>query len=943
MSSQSTSSEIRQQFIDFFVERCGHTAVDSSPVVPVDDPSLLFTNAGMNQFKDVFLGVGSREYTRAVDTQKCIRAGGKHNDLDDVGKDTYHHTFFEMLGNWSFGDYFKAEAIQWAWELLTETWGLAPERLYATYFEGSEADGLEPDHEARELWLRHLPPERVLPGNMKDNFWEMGESGPCGPCSELHYDRTDDLSGGPLVNADDHRVIEIWNLVFIQFNRGASGELTALPAKHVDTGMGFERIVAVLQGKASNYDTDVFSPLFESIRQLTGARAYGGELGDPVDVAYRVIADHARCLTFALTDGAVPSNEGRGYVLRRILRRGVRYGRQTLGVTEPFIHKLVPTIVETMGEAFPELQRAPDQVARIIEDEEEAFVRTLDRGIELFEQAAKRAKEDVVSGEDAFHLYDTHGFPLDLTQLMAEERGMTVDVERFEALMEQQRKQSRGEGEAVDARQSLLEYVQQNDLPETQFVGYEELVIDGSKIKASLLLSDDRVYYPTPNIPEAQQAAIVVDRTPFYAEAGGQVGDTGYIRSHEGAVFRVEDTIKFGGVYFHLGRLESGSMHRGDVAFDEDDTLMLEVDAKRRARVRANHTSTHMLNRALRDLVNPEADQRGSLVDDEKLRFDFSNAGAVGVNQINEVEDQVNRDIAADLPVDAAVAPQEQAREINGLRAVFGEKYPPKVRVVSIGPKVEDLLDDPDREEWSRYSIEFCGGTHLSRTAEAERFAVVGEEAVAKGVRRITAVTGQAAVDATKAGSMLLESVESLTERGGEALEKGLAEVGEELASQVVPLTMRAKLRDRIEGLQKKLKAERKAASKEAAAAAIDQAKRIAAESEGPIIVASLDEADGSTLRQAMDVIRRSKPESALLLGARDGEKAAFLASVPAGMIERGLKAGDWVREVAKVAGGGGGGKPDMAQAGGKNPEKLDAALETGRGFAEETLQAASD
>ncbi len=938
-----TSADIRRQFIDFFATKHDHQFVPSSPVVPHDDPTLLFANAGMNQFKPCFLGTEKPEHTRIANTQKCIRAGGKHNDLDDVGKDTYHHTFFEMLGNWSIGDYFKKEAIDWAWELLVDVWGLDPERLHATYFQGAEADGLEPDNEARDLWLKHLPAERIHPGNAKDNFWEMGDTGPCGPCSEIHYDGTPvpGKESGQLVNAGDPRVIEIWNLVFIQFNRapgsgGAPGKLTPLPAKHIDTGMGFERIVRILQGKDSNYDTDVWTPLFDAIRQITGAKPYGGAMDDPVDVAYRVIADHARCLTFALTDGATPGNEGRGYVLRRILRRGVRYGRQNMGQEEPFIHKLVPTIVDTMGQAFPELKKNPQAVVDLIQDEEESFAKTLDRGIELFDQAAEGRKQ--ISAEDAFKLHDTYGFPLDLTQLMAEERGMTVDVEGFNERMESAREQSRTSGGGSDARQSLPDYAQKHDLSETKFKGYKELVVDGVHVIAKLALNGD-AYEPVDKLIVGEAAAVVTDITPFYAEAGGQVGDTGYIRTHEGAVFRVNDTVKFANVYFHLGELETGSIHKDTPAFSSSDKVLMEVDTERRAKIMANHTATHMLNRALRNHVNPEADQRGSLVDDMKLRFDFSNSQAVGVEQMAEVQAQVNTDIDADMPVHAGVAPQDQALKINGLRAVFGEKYPPKVRVVSIGQPVEKLLKDPANEKWSQYSIEFCGGTHLKSTGEAERMVVVSEEAVAKGVRRITALTGKAARDAEATAAALLASLESVRKLPDERLAAAVADVQDQMAEVTIPMVDRAKLRAGLEELHKRIKQQQKKVAAESAGQVVDQARAIADEAEGEVVVASIDGADGQTIRQAMDVIRKKRPEAAMLLGSVSDGKVAFLAAVPQALIDRGLKAGDWVREVARVAGGGGGGKPDMAQAGGKDPSKLEEALDKARAFAADQLE----
>jgi len=945
-----TSREIRQQFIDFFVERCGHTFVPSSAVVPHDDPSLLFTNAGMNQFKDVFLGLGHRDYQRACNSQKCIRAGGKHNDLDDVGKDTYHHTFFEMLGNWSFGDYFKAEAIDWAWELLTEVYGLEPKRLYATYFGGDEQLGLDPDDEAKKLWTRHLPEDRILPGSMADNFWEMGDTGPCGPCSEIHYDRTPDAGGRDLVNADSPDVIEVWNLVFIQFNRAADGKLTNLPARHVDTGMGFERLVAILQGKTSNYDTDVFTPLFEAIRQITGAPKYTGDLRKPEDVAYRVIADHARCLTFAVTDGATPGNEGRDYVLRRILRRGVRYGRQTLGMTEPFLYRLVPTVVDLMGEAFAELREDPQRVADVIKEEEESFGRTLDRGIELFEEAAESAARaasaqeqagvaatPTISADDAFRLYDTHGFPLDLTQLMAEERGMEVNVAGFEDLMEQQRRRARAAGGGGDERDSLRQYVQQQAPTATEFLGYDQLIVEQARPIATLALRHG-VYEPVEQLDKDESAALVVDRTPFYAEAGGQVGDTGYIRSREGAVFRVEDTIKFGDVWFHLGRLEAGSVRTNEPAFGPEDQIILEVDRDRRAKIRANHTATHVLNHKLRRVLGDHVQQKGSLVDEHKTRFDFSHGQSVGVDDVERIERMANDDIDADLPVYTRFAPQEEAREIYGLRAVFGEKYPPVVRVVSIGPDLDEVLEQKDNPDWANYSIEFCGGTHLSRTGEARRFCLVSEEAVAKGIRRLTGVTGEPAQQAVDAAQAMNEWADSLEGQDPETLARSLGELSDRLAERQLPLVARARLRERIEKLQKLVKQHEKQASKEAAGEVVEQARAVADQADGKLIVAEIEGADGKTLRTAMDVIRKLKPEAALLLGAVSGGKIAFVAAVPEELIEQGLKAGDWVREVAQVAGGGGGGRPDMAQAGGKDPDKLDDALEAGRTFAREQL-----
>ncbi|MCC7147088.1 MAG: alanine--tRNA ligase [Phycisphaeraceae bacterium] len=1008
-----SSHEIRQQFIDFFVQRQGHTFVPSSPVVPHDDATLLFANAGMNQFKDVFLGTGSRPYRRAANTQKCIRAGGKHNDLEDVGKDTYHHTFFEMLGNWSFGDYFKKEAIGWAWELLTKQWGLDKTRLHATVFGGDQAEGLEPDHEAAELWktVTDINPAHIHFGNKKDNFWEMGDSGPCGPCSEIHIDRTPDKSGAKLVNAGDARVMEIWNLVFIQFNRapapggsnGQLGKLTPLPAKHVDTGMGFERVCSVLQGKSSNYDTDVFTPIFAAIREVTKARAYGGALEDRVDIAYRVLADHLRCLTFAITDGAVPSNEGRGYVLRRILRRAVRHGRQTLGMHEPFLHKLVPALVGGMGAAFPELKKNPQHVIDVIKEEEESFGRTIDRGIELFEQAVVEAcglehakatsspflnsvfgdtwlppglesspknevhvtnavtpfstkinlddagsiekycttykvkRENIkISSKAAFRLHDTYGFPLDLTQVMAEERGMTVDVEGFGQLMEQAREISRGGGGANDPKESLVNIVQQEKLEATEFVGYDHMDLVTSTPCRLYAVTDAHpaAYEPLEAAPQGTKVAVVTGKTPFYAESGGQVGDTGVILQGSGTILRVEDTIKVGDVTFHLGRVEMGTFTAagGMVA------LTFKIDGERRARIMANHTSTHVLNRALRSLVSATVDQRGSLVDEEKLRFDFSHNSAVTDEQLAAVERQVNADIAADLPVYYGYAPQAQALKIKGLRAVFGEKYPPTVRVVSIGVPVEKLLADPGQDEWAGYSVEFCGGTHLARTGDAEGLVILSEESVAKGIRRMTALTGKLAHQAQAQGEMLLARLEALKTAADDKLVQGVAELTTALNAAVLPAVARTRLRVGLGELQKLVKEQRKQQSQASGDQVVEEARKIAEEATGAVIVAQVPGADGQALRTAMDVIRKKLPGAAMLLAAVSGEgeeaKVSFLASVPADLVAKGLKAGDWVREVAAVTGGKGGGRPDMAQAGGKEVAKLAEALKTARDFA---------
>jgi len=1039
-----TSNDIRRQFIEFFTDKHEHAFVPSSPVVPHDDPTLLFANAGMNQFKPYFLGTEKPEHTRVANTQKCIRAGGKHNDLDDVGKDTYHHTFFEMLGNWSFGDYFKAEAIDWAWELLVDVWGLDPQRLHATYFEGDASEGLEPDTEARDLWLKHLPAERVHPGDKKDNFWEMGDTGPCGPCSELHYDGTEHKTGGKLINADHPNVIEIWNLVFIQFNRNADGQLAALPAKHIDTGMGFERIVRVLQNKSSNYDTDVFTPLFVAIEKVTGARAYEGDMLSEIDIAYRVIADHIRTLTFALTDGAHCGNEGRDYVLRRILRRAVRYGRQHLGVREPFFYKLVDPVVEHFGETFPELKKNPQAVADELRDEEESFRKTLDHGIELFNEETVRliqdarqqwakvirplqemresaltfgeqfkvelnaitdglnkAKEivkpfiedvqkqaeahakttariratieklaenserlksfmddlrsagvsdstiDVIMqmpagmrtlpGELVFQLHSTHGLYVDILEQMAEERGFRIDYEGFQQRMAEHQQRSRVGGGGGSARDSLVEFVQRGNLWATQFVGYESTIAEDTR-STEVLVKTNGHYRVEHLLDVGQSAAIVVDKSPFYAESGGQVGDTGTISSQRGAVFRVDDTIRIGEVQFHLGELESGNIRRDEPAFSDDDPLLLQIDTERREKIMAHHSTTHLMNWALRKVLGDHIQQAGSLVDDEKTRFDFTHAKALTPDEIEQVETLVNQQIQADHTVYADVAPQEDALKIKGLRAVFGEKYPPQVRIVSIGVPVKDLLKKPDNDEWMNYSIEFCGGTHLGQTAAASHFVIVEESSVAKGVRRLIAVAGGLAEQAESDAAVLTERLEAIKQEKPDSLEQDLAAVSEAMGDNVLPLRARNALRDLMSDLQKVVKKHRKAQSKQAEGDVIEAARKIADEAEGELVIAAVDGADANTLRKAMDVIRKKKPDAAMMLAAPGDDKVAFLAAVPDALIERGLKAGDWVREVAKVAEGGGGGRADMAQAGGKNPAKLADALNTARTFAAEKL-----
>jgi len=1024
-SGSLTGPAVRQQFIDYFANKRGHTFVPSSPVVPHDDPTLLFTNAGMNQFKPIFLGdlaPGDKRtnWTRAVNTQKCIRAGGKHNDLDDVGKDTYHHTFFEMLGNWSFGDFFKDEAIAWAWDLLTNQWGLDPERCYATYFEGDEALGLEPDHEARELWLRFLPGSCVLPGDVKDNFWEMGDTGPCGPCSEIHYDsRPDDerarTDGAELVNRDDPDVIEIWNLVFIQYNRGAAG-LSPLPAKHVDTGMGLERIVRVLQGKRSNYDTDLFTPIFGAIQSVTGTEGYTGKLEDPKDIAYRVIADHIRTLVFAITDGATPDNIGRGSVLRSVLRRAARMGRQYLGASEPFLHLLVPSVVELMGEAFPELRKAPQRVADVIRAEEESFVRTIDEGLHRFFEAVLRGYElapvsrsalpdycvrgtavtDIRNGSiqimgvddqgtdipldsfgfdgrhteayiqrcfevrpqiqasDAFKLHDTYGFPIDLTRVMAEERGLTVDVEGFERLMEQAREKARAGGKtgethpasvmdatAIDAGRAL------GVKPTNDSAKFENRRLMTATVRAIWNGRDFDENAEAGAINDNARFAVVLDKTSFYAEMGGQVGDTGRLRvakesrtsvhdAHKGGEFEVLDTRCFAGFIAHVGRVRKGEIRVGD-------TVEIQLDTQRRDRIRANHTATHLLNLALREAAGEGHDQKGSLVAPDHLRFDFAAGEPVTDEQIRAIETIVRDALARDLTVHADAAPLDEAKQINGLRAVFGEVYPDPVRVVSIGAPVDDLLTNPAEDKWRSHSVEFCGGTHLDSTGQARTFAVTAETAVAKGVRRIEALTGDRAEAAIQAGEMLIDKARDAADLPDAQLVEAVRTLGVEIDSAHVPLAQKHDARAQLDKLADRVKTARKQAQASGREAAVDAARELVAVASGPVICAPIPAgSDRQALLAALDAVKAKHAGSAILLASPDEDagKVSIVAAVPKALIDKGLKAGDWVREASQACGGKGGGRPDSAQGGGTEPHKLDHTLEAARAFAESRVSA---
>lgn len=963
------AARVRQEFIDFFRSKPskadGHAFVPSSPAVPHDDPTLLFTNAGMNQFKPLFLGTarpGSPLYglKRAVNSQKCIRAGGKHNDLDDVGKDTYHHTFFEMLGNWSFGDYFKKEAVSWSWELLTKVYGLPPEALYATYFGGNAAAGLEADLETKALWEQFLPPERVIPGNMKDNFWEMGETGPCGPCTEIHVDRItamglEQRKVPHLVNQSDPDVIEIWNNVFIQFNREEGGALKVLPAKHVDTGMGLERLVSILQNKRSNYDTDVFAPIFVAIEQLTrGKHQYAGRLGtadkDHVDTAFRVIADHIRTLTFAITDGAVPSNEGRGYVLRRILRRAVRYGRQTLGLEAGFFAKLVEVVVANFGEFFPELRTNPARVIAIIKDEEDSFGRTLDRGLKLFDEAAKRGG-GTVGADDAFKLHDTFGFPIDLTVLMAEERGLKVDHAGYERLMEQAKDKARaGSGGKFSSSGGGM-VLQPDTLAKLEHQGIAR-TNDADKFHGRTISSRVRAIWNGHNFDERVTAAtsglhpvgVILDQTNFYSEMGGQEADHGRITVlHEtrtsagdaggGGELRVEEVRSFGGYVLHVGLVIRGELAVGD-------TVTLTLDKERRTGLASNHTATHLLNFALRESLGDGVDQKGSLVAPDRLRFDFSHGKPVSVDELGAIESRVRHAIEQDLTVYADAAPLYVAKQITGLRAVFGEVYPDPVRVVSIGVPVTQLLDTPGTSAWREVSVEFCGGTHVESTRQLQHFALVSEEAVAKGIRRISGLTGVAAMAAHASADAQAQRIKAAASLNGEALASEVQAIGTQLDTLTLPASRRHQLREQLAVLSERVKNEQKAAGAQRAQAAVARARIIADDAgrnNDRVVVTTIDcGGDRAALQTAVNTVAQSCPNAAVMLFSVDDaeKKVSMIAAVPAALIQRGLKAGDWVRAASEVVGGKGGGKPESAQGGGTDLGKVRDSIAAATAFA---------
>jgi alanyl-tRNA synthetase len=877
-----TSQEVRERFLDYFAER-GHAVVPSSSLIPRDDPTLLFTNAGMNQFKEVLLGHERRSYGRAVSSQKCMRVSGKHNDLDNVGPSAYHHTFFEMLGNFSFGDYFKEGAIEMAWELLTEGYGLPPERLWASVY--------EEDDEAFELWQRivGLPEHRIARLGKQDNYWSMGDTGPCGPCSEIHFDYGSGDYQWPgdgeyrepdTLDLDDDRFVELWNLVFMQFNADGSGEVTPLPAPNIDTGAGLERLTAVIQAVRSNYDTDLFRPLIEPVAELAGRRYGDSEAGD---VALRVIADHCRATAFLLADGVSPANEGRGYVLRRLIRRAVRFGMK-LGFDAPFFHSAAATVVEQMGDIYPELRQGQELIERVTTAEEDRFFRTLAVGARVFEEVVERVEGEggkLIPGDDAFRLYDTYGLPLELTREFAADAGLAVDEQGFTTSMEGQRRRARaawkGGGDAA-ALQKLVKKLAERGVEGTEFVGYTELESEGSRILA--LLRDDE---PVEALESGDSGLMIVDRTPFYSESGGQIGDRGVVAG-DGARARVLDTRRLpGGLVAHQVEVEKGTLQ-------VDATAAMQVDAERRAAIRRNHTATHLLHAALRERLGEHVKQAGSLVAPDRLRFDFSHFSPLEPAQLADLERGVNAAIRADIPTEISEMSYDEAVE-RGALAFFGDKYGDRVRVVAV-PGI---------------SMELCGGTHVERTGEIGTFLITREESVAAGTRRLEAVTGAAAIDSLQQQRQALRRVMS-----------DLQASETDVHAHVEMLLQRLKAAERAnEELKVRL-----------AAQAADGGDGEAVEVGGVRVVArEVEGLDPAGLRHLADEIKAKLGSGVVVLGTRRDGKAQLIIGVTADLADR-ISAAKLVARLAPIVGGGGGGTSQMAQAGGPDGGRLAEALQ---------------
>ncbi|CAO1626857.1 unnamed protein product [Sympodiomycopsis kandeliae] len=944
------AKKVRQTFMDYFVKEHQHTFVPSSSSIPYDDPTLLFANAGMNQYKSIFLGTvdpstafGSLK--RSANSQKCIRAGGKHNDLDDVGKDTYHHTFFEMLGNWSFGDYFKAEAIPLAWNLLTKVYGIPADRLYVTYFEGDSKAGLEPDTEAKDIWRSvGVAEDHILTGDAKDNFWEMGATGPCGPCSEIHYDRIGGRNAAHLVNQDDPDVLEIWNNVFMQYNRENDGSLRPLPAKHIDTGMGFERLVSVLQDKRSNYDTDVFEPIFAKIQELTNARPYEGKLGkedtDGIDTAYRVVADHIRTLTIAMTDGGVPDKDGRGYVLRRILRRGTRFVRKYFQVPiGDFFSKLVPVVVQQMGDFFPELHKKIDDIQAILKEEEESFSRTLDRGEKLFEQYAAKtieAKETTLKGIDVWRLYDTYGFPVDLTLIMAEEKGLGVNQEEFEKARLESYEASKGQGKK---QEEGLPRFDVHDLGALEQMDHVPKTDDSHKfgkgnIKATVkAIYQNRGFHPASsgaNVDTTKPVGLLLDRTNFYAESGGQQADQGSIVIDGKADFEVVDVQVFNGYVLHSGWFKYGELKVGD-------EVVAGYDEMRRWPLRNNHTATHILNFALREVLGDHIDQKGSLVAPSKLRFDFSHKAGLSIPEVEKIEKITHEWIKKNVPVYGKEMDLETAKQIPGLRAVFGESYPDPVRVVVLEFNPEDILKDIENPKWASTSVEFCGGTHVAQTGDIKDFALVEEGGIAKGIRRIVAVTGedaQASARVADEADARLSSIANVKDRGEK---DGLLKAfSTEIGKLEISVLRKAKLNEAFTKLRKEHDAEQKKLEKEQSTLVSDAiTKYFSADGEGKDKshwVTKFDVGASMKALQAGILVAKKLNKAVYLFSelrdpvateavqSKTGEKVIVKAKVPhvnfipKQDLDAGLNSKEWSEVVLKSIGGKSGGKNDSSQ-----------------------------
>ena len=859
--------EIRNSFLDFFRSK-NHEIVPSAPIVVKNDPTLMFTNAGMNQFKDIFLGNQPAKWNRAADSQKCLRVSGKHNDLEEVGHDTYHHTMFEMLGNWSFGDYFKKEAIAYAWEYLTEVVKIDKDRLYVTVFGGDEKDGQPADMEAYGYWKEHVSEDRIIYGNKKDNFWEMGETGPCGPCSEIHIDLRDDearkqIPGRDLVNKDDPQVIEIWNLVFMQYNRMADGHLVELPAKHVDTGMGFERLVRVLQGKTSNYDTDVFQPIIQAIAKMSGI-AYGKE--KKTDVAMRVIADHLRAVGFAIADGQLPSNNGAGYVIRRVLRRAVRYGFTFLGFEEPFVCQLLPILVQQMEHNYPEIKKQQELVSKVIREEEASFLRTLAQGIKRFEGYVEQHPSQDIDGNFAFELFDTYGFPIDLTQLMAGEKGINVDMEGFKVNLEEQKNRSRKAAEKANGDWVVVNPSEQP----TEFVGYTDFQCECRILRFREVVAKKKTHFE-----------IVLDRTPFYAEMGGEVGDTGTL-TNENETIQILNTVKENNLVIHITE---------QLPQTPEAAFTAAIDAERRQRIANNHSATHLMHAALRQVLGTHVEQKGSLVDDQRLRFDFSHFAKMTTEEIRQVEQIVNRKIRENIPnVTYAEIPIDEAKAM-GATALFGEKYGDKVRVV---------VFDKD------YSMELCGGCHTSATGNIGMFKIVSEGAIAAGIRRIEAITGEAVERYLDEQLDLIGQLRETVKAND--LVKGVVSLNEQNAA----------LRKEVEHLMQ-----------EKAQATAESLLSKAVEHEGCQLIVERLSVTGDQLRSIATILKQLNENTIAILGAVSEGKPALCLLLPATYAEaKGLDATKLIREVAKEIQGGGGGQPTLCVAGGRNADGLPKAME---------------